>query len=213
MTDSDGFRYPLPTASPLTDWRQYIPLLLAAVDESLDRESVWEEEDALTALGYIEDLKVWLTELNLNSVPIGGILPYAGVGDLPSGYLICDGAELSQSEYASLYAVVGDQFGTANAGFFKLPNLLARFPLGYDAMRPVGTTGGAETHTLSIDELPAHTHQIRINTLAFSSTNGQIARGDGAAPMGERTSMSTGGGLAHNNMPPFLALSYIIRVE
>lgn len=211
MTDSDGFRYPTPTASPLQDWRQYIPLLLAAVDESLDRVDVWEESDADSALGYIEDLKVWLTELTLITIPIGGILPFAGVGDLPAGFLLCDGSELSQSEYASLYAAIGDQFGTAGAGNFRVPNLLARFPLGYDSMRPVGTTGGAETHTLSIGEMPAHSHGLRVNVQAFTSTNGQIARGDGATALVDRNTLSTGGGLAHNNMPPFLTLSYIIR--
>jgi len=211
VVDPDGFRYPLPTASPLTDWRQYIPFLLAAVDESLDRESVWEEEDAFTALGYIEDLKVWLTELTLITIPIGGILPYAGVGDLPSGYLLCDGAELSQSEYSTLYAAIGDQFGTAGAGFFRVPNLLARFPLGYDSMRPVGTVGGAETHTLSIDEMPSHSHGLRVNVQAFISSNGQIARGDGATAEVSRNTVTAGGGLAHNNMPPYLTLAYIIR--
>ena len=60
MTD---FRYPTPTASPFTDIAPYIPLLLAAVEAELDTPAAWSEDDAAVALGYIEDLKIWITEL------------------------------------------------------------------------------------------------------------------------------------------------------
>lgn len=53
----DGFKYPLPTASPYVDLLQYIPLVLSAIEVELDRRDVWFTGDEDTALGYIEDLK------------------------------------------------------------------------------------------------------------------------------------------------------------
>jgi len=55
--------YPVPTASVFTDWQQYIPLLLSAVDNELDRPGVWDGNEDL-ALEYMEDLKQWLMRLD-----------------------------------------------------------------------------------------------------------------------------------------------------
>lgn len=64
MTTNPGdFRYDVPTASPLVDIAQYIPLLLAAVEAALDRPDVWPEGQEDIAMGYMEDLKVWITEI------------------------------------------------------------------------------------------------------------------------------------------------------
>jgi hypothetical protein len=57
------FRYPTPTESPLIDIEQYIPLLLAAVDQELDRPDVWPDGEAEIARGFIEDLKSWIMGL------------------------------------------------------------------------------------------------------------------------------------------------------
>lgn len=58
------FRYPTPTDSPDNDISQYIPLLLTAIDEALDRPDVWPDADVDLCLGYMEDLKAWIA-LNL----------------------------------------------------------------------------------------------------------------------------------------------------
>lgn len=55
--------YPVPTASPLDDIKQWVGLLLAAIDESLDRSDVWPEGEETTALGYVQDLKLWVSLL------------------------------------------------------------------------------------------------------------------------------------------------------
>jgi len=70
-------------------------------------------------------------------VPVGAIMPYAGA-TLPSGYLFCDGSEVSKATYNLLYSKIGDLYKGAGsligAGTFKLPDLRGRFPLGKDNM-------------------------------------------------------------------------------
>lgn len=61
-----------------------------------------------------------------NLVPVGTILPYGGAS-APSGYLICNGQSISRATYASLYAVIGNSFGTADGVSFNVPDLRGRF--------------------------------------------------------------------------------------
>jgi microcystin-dependent protein len=71
-------------------------------------------------------------------VPIGAILPYAGVIGIPDGYLLCDGSEVERDKFSDLYDIIGVTFNgtTALAGYntFRLPDLRGRFPLGKDNM-------------------------------------------------------------------------------
>lgn len=80
----------------------------------------------------------------------------------PTGYLLCDGASLLRSEYAALFAVIGTQYGAADADHFNVPNMKGRVPVGLDAAQTefdaLGETGGAKTHQLTTPEIPAHTH-------------------------------------------------------
>lgn len=70
------------------------------------------------------------------TVPIGGIMPFAGA-TAPNGYLLCDGAEILRSEYPELYSIIGNTYVNSplqGAGTFKLPDLRGRFALGRDTM-------------------------------------------------------------------------------
>lgn len=79
---------------------------------------------------------------NVGILPVGTILPYAGpitsAGTLPSGFLLCDGSEISQTVYSLLYDVIGHTYkpetSVINSGYFGLPDLRGRFPLGRDTM-------------------------------------------------------------------------------
>lgn len=146
-----------------------------------------------------------------NAMPIGeGALWFTNTA--PTGFLLCDGSAVSRTTYSGLFAVIGTTWGAGDGSTtFNLPDLRFRFPLGRAASGTGSTlagTGGAENHTLTVAEIPSHTHWTTAWTTGggtvepiFSSTNAANQINTGA----------TGGGGAHNNMPPWIAVNYIIR--
>jgi microcystin-dependent protein len=101
------------------------------------------------------------TDVYINSAiytPVGSIVTYAG-STSPSGWLFCNGSEVSKTTYARLYAIIGTTYGTAaNSANFVLPNLEDRIPVGKSGATSVGNTGGNSSVTLSVAQLPSHTH-------------------------------------------------------
>lgn len=100
-----------------------------------------------TGTGLIKETRnVFVADL---AVPIGGILPYAGISP-PVGYLLCDGSEIEKTKYSDLFDVIGTTYNGAiplvGVGTFRLPDLRGRFPLGRDnmdnALTVPNTTGG-----------------------------------------------------------------------
>ena len=154
-----------------------------------------------------------------SSVPVGTILPYAGAA-APDGYLLCNGSAKVATLYAALFAVVGYTFGGA-AGTFLLPDLRGRAPIGAGigaglTPRALGDVGGEETVSLILAEIPTHNHAP--STVAnFASV--EVQPGTGVMVTGDRGTGATlpvsippnGGGDAHANMQPFLALNFIIK--
>jgi len=97
-------------------------------------------------------------------VPVGTIIPYAG-SEAPAGWLFCDGQEVSRTEYAKLFAVIGTTYGAGDGlTTFNLPNLKGRVLVHRDNadtdFDTLGKIGGAKTHILTVDELPSHSHSI-----------------------------------------------------
>lgn len=139
---------------------------------------------------------------------IGSIVPFA-TENLPTGCLPCDGSIYSATDYPELFAVL-DSALKISPTEFRTPNLNGRFIRGTD---PAGILpfmeGGEAEVVLSIDQIPAHRHEYgaRIGATAFGSV-AQVAVPSNTGSVVTRQTGSVGGGQAHNNLPPFLALRY-----
>lgn len=151
-------------------------------------------------------------------LPTGMITPFAAATP-PDGWLKCDGAEVSRTTYAQLFGVIGTQFGAGNGTTtFNLPNLGGRMAVGVNSdpsFDVVGETGGEKTHVLTTAEMPSHTHGplsgSEILAAAGTGTAYIVQNGAFYGFKGQATTGATGGGGAHNNMPPYIALTMIIK--
>jgi len=100
--------------------------------------------------------------------PVGSILTYAGA-TVPAGWLFCDGSEVNKTTYSRLFATIANLYGTpSNSNNFVLPNLADRIPVGKTNSTSVGNSGGSSSVTLSVAQLPSHTHT---GTSASSGTH------------------------------------------
>jgi len=146
-------------------------------------------------------------------VPPGMITPFAGTS-APGGYLLCNGGSYSRSTYSALFEVIGVLYGSASGTHFNVPDLRGRFPIGNDGstFTPNGTTGGSTTHTLTVPEMPAHTHGSVVVSIN-NSHNGlnTLASADVTTSANVGNTGSTGGGEAHDIMNPYLVINYIIK--
>lgn len=187
-----------------------------------------------------------ITRANLlDAVPVnppGVILPYGGAS-APAGWLICDGREVRISDYSKLFAAIAYNFGgksTVTAGFFRLPDMRGRFPLGLDNMGgtsanrvtaasadSIGSGSGSEDATLQVDNLPEHEHNLRGDNLdqfyAIRDISGTPGA-SGAIPYDAPTGTAAGQALSNSGgiltegstgepidiMNPHLMLNYII---
>ena len=143
----------------------------------------------------------------------GEIKMWAG-DTIPDGWLLCDGSEVSKTDYPNLYAAIGDLWGVPNSSSnFKLPKLTGKVPVGYDPtdtdFNPVGHTDGEKTHELTIAEMPAHNHSRNYYSADWCA-NGTKSGYHGSDTGTKRVTGSTGDGKAHNNLQPYAVIKYII---
>ena len=163
----------------------------------------------------------------------GGNQPYLGECMLcgfnfaPNGWVLANGQILSIQQNQALFSLLGTQYGGNGTTTFALPDLRGRFPIGAGqgsglTGRTQGETGGEENHTLLLSEIPSHTHSVNVsNTTGTTDTPGGNYLAQSSEGINEYASTSnsimnagslnnTGGGQAHNNMQPYLVMSWCI---
>jgi microcystin-dependent protein len=149
----------------------------------------------------------------------------------PTGWAFCDGQILPISQNTALFSLLGTTYGGDGKSTFALPNIRGSAPMhpgqgpglsDYD----LGQTGGSETVTLLQSEIPAHTHQMRAATLdpanvklvnpnaSFGiSRGGPIYQDTGDVQLAPEALSPAGGSLPHNNLMPYLTLTFCIALQ
>jgi hypothetical protein len=123
--------------------------------------------DVNGSINTSQNIYVNSVPVTVGSSPVGSITMYAGVDTVPppTKWLFCRGQSLVKLDYGDLYNIIGILYGGTMFGLdFNLPNLGGRVPVGVGSsggsIYEVKQTGGEEKHTLTIPEMPSHSHDV-----------------------------------------------------
>jgi microcystin-dependent protein len=154
---------------------------------------------------------------------VGEIRIFAG-NYAPQGWAFCDGSLIPISENDVLFTLIGTTYGGDGQDTFALPNLAGRVPVHRSAQLPQGMQGGVEQVTLNIPQMPIHSHPFNAttglanqptppnNTTAQSGTMQWYTEDNATVTLAPQAIGPDGGSQPHDNMHPFLAVSYIISL-
>jgi microcystin-dependent protein len=159
----------------------------------------------------------------------------------PKGWAFCEGQILPIAQNQALFALVGTEFGGDGQKTFALPDLRGRIPAGAGRQFSIGQKGGEMGHTLNGNEMPRHSHALMADGSTDAATNtstpappgtkvlGKSAGSDGThskswavtlysdkganATLAPAAIGNAGGGQAHSNAQPFLALNFCIALQ
>lgn len=152
----------------------------------------------------------------------------------PSGWALCNGQLIPIQQNTALFSLLGTTYGGDGRTNFALPNLQGSAPLNAGqgpglSLRDLGESGGEQNVTLLETEMPAHSHTVQCssgpsNSASPANQNFGSGGGRGRPPAYSPSSASnvsmsplavsiTGGSLPHNNMPPYLCLTFIIALQ
>jgi microcystin-dependent protein len=149
----------------------------------------------------------------------------------PRGWANCDGQLLPIAQNTALFSLVGTTYGGNGTTNFALPDLQGRVPMHHGSGpgltgRSLGESNGSETVALLPGEMPAHSHAAQGRTISGTDTSPQarmlavaaedsfLARGNRSpVPMHPSSLAPAGGSQPHNNMQPFLALTFVIALQ
>jgi len=142
----------------------------------------------------------------------------------PKGWALCDGQLLPINQNQALFSLLGTTYGGDGRVNFGLPNLQGRTPIHMGSGHTLGERGGEQGHTLSISEIPTHTHVAHgsstaaetntpDNTTYLGFVNNTYAAAQNFVAMGPTEIGTVGGSQAHLNMQPFLVLNFSIALQ
>ncbi len=143
----------------------------------------------------------------------------------PKGWAFCHAQFLPINQNQALFALLGTTYGGNGQTTFALPDLRGRAPMHFGSGHTLGESGGSETHTVTMQEMPMHNHYasgtLNTATQQTPAANSYLARGSrpmygpaqGLVAMAPQGVTNIGGSQPHNNMMPFLVLNFIIALQ
>lgn len=157
------------------------------------------------------------------SQPYIGEIRMAGFNFAPAGWAFCNGQLLPIADYSALFNLIGTTYGGDGENTFGLPNLQCRIPFHQGNGFVLAQISGTENVTLTTNQIPAHTHSLAANSsggtqpgpgggLWAASSLDQFSTEAPSHSMAATAIASTGGSQPHDNMPPFLAVNFIISL-
>jgi microcystin-dependent protein len=160
------------------------------------------------------------------SSPYVGEIRMFGGNFAPLGWAFCDGSLQPISENETLFNLIGTTYGGDGQETFALPNLQSRFPLHVGSGFQLGETGGVESVTLAVQQIPQHSHPLVGTSSSASSTDpaGNVGArltvaavfpygtDDPPIPLAAQAVAAAGGSQPHDNMQPYLVVNFIISL-
>jgi microcystin-dependent protein len=154
---------------------------------------------------------------------VGEIRMFAG-NFAPAGWMFCEGQLLPISENETLFNLIGTTYGGDGQSTFALPDLRGRIPIHQGNGTILAETGGAEEISLTVQQIPAHTHPLLAallvgndpnptnNVLGESSATSLFQSAGPSAPMATQSISPVGGSQPHTNLQPYLCIDFIISL-
>lgn len=154
---------------------------------------------------------------------VGEIRMFAG-NFAPAGWMFCEGQLLPISEYETLFNLIGTTYGGDGQSTFALPDLRGRIPIHQGNGFILAETGGAEEITLTVNQIPAHSHPFLATSAGgtvATPVNGMLAESVSISPFIEDVTNSNmnaaavsavGGSQPHTNFQPYLCVDFIISL-
>jgi microcystin-dependent protein len=159
----------------------------------------------------------------MSSPYLGNIMLFAGTFP-PAGWAFCDGQHLPISENQELFDLIGTRYGGDGQESFALPDLRGRVPIHVGNGHLLASSGGADSVTLTTNQMPAHSHTMlgagivgndpnpTGNMVAESSAMSLYQSASPTVPLAAQMAGTVGNNQPHDNMQPYTCLNYVISL-
>jgi microcystin-dependent protein len=141
----------------------------------------------------------------------------------PKGWAMCNGQLLPINQNQALFSLLGTTYGGNGQTTFALPNLRGQVPIHFGGSHNLGEAAGESAHTLSVAELPTHTHALNGSTdnattpvaagNLLGSANNLYAPATDLTPLHPGSIANVGGSQPHENKQPYLTLTFCIALQ